>query len=199
MLAIRLQRTGRKGNAQYRVIVQEAQRTPTSGRVVYRLGSYDPHAKTFAVDKEKAEFYLGHGAQPSDRIARLFKNNGVKLPDWVKISEPIKRTVRNPEKLRKNQPKVEKTAEAPAESEAPAAEESAVDSAKVEEPAEVVVAEASEESEPVAEGVKAVPEPTTSEDAPAETAPEEAAPAETTTDEEAPKDQEKPAESDTKA
>lgn len=190
MLAIRLQRTGRKGNAQYRVIVQEAQRTPTSGRVVYRLGSYDPHAKTFAVDKEKAEFYLGHGAQPSDRIARLFKNNGVKLPDWVKISEPIKRTVRNPEKLRKNQPKVEKPADAPVEptteSEAPASEE----------PAETKVASV-EPAEDVAETTKEA-EPKTEETVEA-TATEEGVKTETTTDEEAPKDQEKPAASDTKA
>ena len=191
MLAIRLQRTGRKGNAQYRVIVQEAQRTPTSGRVVYRLGSFDPHAKTFAVDKEKAEFYLGHGAQPSDRVARLFKSNGVKLPDWVKISEPIKRTVRNPEKLRKNQPKIEKPADEPVEptteSEVPASEEPAETEVATAEPPEVV-AEAPEEAEAKTE------EPVEA------TAPEEAAPAETTTDEEAaPKNQEKPAESDTKA
>ena len=34
MLAIRMQRTGRKGHAQFRVIVQESRRTPTSGNVV---------------------------------------------------------------------------------------------------------------------------------------------------------------------
>jgi small subunit ribosomal protein S16 len=190
MLAIRLQRTGRKGNAQYRVIVQEAQRTPTSGRVVYRLGSFDPHAKTFAVDKEKAEFYLGHGAQPSDRVARLFKNNGVKLPDWVKISEPIKRTVRNPEKLRKNQPKVEKPANEPVEptteTEAPAPEEVAETEVASAEPTEVV-AEAPVEAE------------TKTEESVEATATEEDVKTETTNDEEASKDQEKPAESDTKA
>lgn len=191
MLAIRLQRTGRKGNAQYRVIVQEAQRTPTSGRVVYRLGSYDPHAKTFAVDKEKAEFYLGHGAQPSDRIARLFKNNGVKLPDWVKISEPIKRTVRNPEKLRKNQPKVEKPAEAPtevvAEQEKTVAEEPAADNAVTAvEPTEVAAENVAPEAEPAVEEVAESP-------AAKETA------TETPVAEEAPKTGEKPAEPDSKA
>lgn len=188
MLAIRLQRTGRKGNAQYRVIVQEAQRTPTSGRVVYRLGSYDPHAKTFVVDKEKAEFYLTHGAQPSDRIARLFKNNGVKLPDWVKISEPIKRTVRNPEKLRKNQPKVEKPVEAPAEvvaePETAVAEESAEEVVSVEESTEVV-AEAPKDDEPKTEEVV---EPV------AETTEPDDASADTTIVEEAPKTEDKPTE-----
>jgi len=104
MLAIRLQRTGRKGHAQYRVIVQDSRLTPTSGRVVYRLGNYDPHAKVLNIDKEKADFYLKNGAQPSDRIARLLKKEGVKLPDWVSISAPVERKLRNPEKLRKNRP-----------------------------------------------------------------------------------------------
>lgn len=132
MLAIRLQRTGRKGHAQYRVVVQEARLTPTSGRVVFRLGNYDPHAKVLNIDTEKADFYLTHGAQPSDRVARLFKKNGVKLPDWVSISEPIKRDIKNTEKLRKHRPPEpkEEVAEVPAEEaaaeaaeEAPAAEE----------------------------------------------------------------------------
>jgi small subunit ribosomal protein S16 len=139
MLAIRLQRTGRKGHAQYRVVVQESRLTPTSGRVVYRLGNYDPHAKVLNIDTAKADFYLEHGAQPSDRIARLFKNNGVKLPDWVSIAEPVKRTIKNTDKLRKHrpeEPKEEPKAEAPAEEpaeevavaeEAPAAEEPAVE------------------------------------------------------------------------
>lgn len=116
MLAIRLQRTGRKGHAQYRMIVQDSHRAPTSERVVYRLGHYNPHTKELVIDKEKTSFYLEHGAQPSDRVARLLKNDGVKLPAWVKISDPIKRDIRNPEKLRKNRP------EEPKE-EAPAAEE----------------------------------------------------------------------------
>lgn len=127
MLAIRLQRTGRKGHAQYRVVVQESHLTPTSGRVVFRLGSYDPHAKSLTINKDKAEFYLSHGAQPSDRVARLFKKNSVKLPDWVSISEPIKREIKNSEKLRKHRPPEAKEEPAPAteEPEAPA-EETAV-------------------------------------------------------------------------
>lgn len=56
MLAIRLQRTGRSGYAQYRVIVQDAHKSPTSGRVVAYIGSYDPHAKTVSLKKEKAQF-----------------------------------------------------------------------------------------------------------------------------------------------
>ena len=91
----------------FRMVVQESRLTPTSGKVVANLGSYDPHAKAVTLDKEKASFYLGHGAQPSDRVARLLKNEGVELPSWVSLAESKKRTVRNPEKLRKNQPKEE--------------------------------------------------------------------------------------------
>ncbi|HET7301909.1 MAG TPA: 30S ribosomal protein S16 [Candidatus Saccharimonadales bacterium] len=111
MLAIRMQRTGRKGHAMFRLVVQESRLTPTSGKVVFSLGSYDPHTKAASLNKEKAEFYLKHGAQPSDRAAALLKAEGIKLPEWVKLSSEKKRTVRNPEKLRKNQPKAESPAE----------------------------------------------------------------------------------------
>ncbi len=104
MLVIRMQRTGRKGHAMFRVVVQDARRTPTSGKVVAWLGSYDPHAKTFTVDKEKASFYLGHGAQPSPRVAALLKADGVKLPDWVNLKDSKSKAVRNPDKRRSTQP-----------------------------------------------------------------------------------------------
>lgn len=104
MLAIRMQRTGRKGHAQFRIIVQESRRSPSSGRVVASLGHYDPHTKTAVLEKEKASTYLTNGAQPSDRVARLLKSEGVKLPDWVKLAAKKKRTIRNAEKLRKNRP-----------------------------------------------------------------------------------------------
>lgn len=117
MLAIRMQRTGRKKHAMFRVVVQDSRLAPTSGRVVALLGSYDPHAKTTTLVKDKAAYYLEHGAQPSDRVIRLLENEGVDLPAWVKKSGDKKRAIRNPEKLRRNQPK-----EVPAEAEAPAAE-----------------------------------------------------------------------------
>ena len=107
MLAIRMQRTGRKGHAMFRVVVQDSRVTPTSGKFVALLGSCDPHAKTNTLDKEKAALYLNNGAQPSDRVARLFQKEGVKLPEWVKLAENKTGKIRNPEKLRKNQPKEE--------------------------------------------------------------------------------------------
>jgi small subunit ribosomal protein S16 len=113
MLAIRLQRIGRKGYPVYRVAVQESQRHPSSGRVIAYVGSYNPHDKTSKIDAEKASLYLKNGAQPSPRVVRLLQEAKVDLPAWVKVAASKSKTLRNPEKLRKNQPKEE--AEAPKE------------------------------------------------------------------------------------
>jgi small subunit ribosomal protein S16 len=104
MLSIRMQRTGRRGHAQYRLIVQDSRFSPTSGRVVAYLGNYDPHTKQAAVNGEKVSKYLDNGAQPSDRVAKLLQKEGIKLPAWVKISPEKTREIRNPEKLRRNRP-----------------------------------------------------------------------------------------------
>lgn len=104
MLTIRMQRTGRSGTAMFRVVVQDSRQTPTSGKVVALLGSYNPHTKSLTVDKEKAAFYVEHGAQPSPRVARLLSADGVKLPKWVVVSESKQGKLRNPEKLRRNRP-----------------------------------------------------------------------------------------------
>jgi small subunit ribosomal protein S16 len=151
MLAIRMQRQGRKGHAQFRVIVQEARLTPTSERVVARLGSYNPHTKEVIIEKDKAAFYLEHGAQPSDRVARLLKKEGVKLPKWVKLEETKERKTRKPEKLRKNRPAEPETAAAPAE-DAPA-EATAPDTATDEQASET--AEAPESAVPEQDAEKA--------------------------------------------
>lgn len=142
MLAIRMQRTGRKGHAMFRVVVQDTRNTPTSGKVVAQLGHYDPHTKAVSVDKEKASFYLSNGAQPSDRAARLLKSEGVELPSWVKAATEKTKAIRNPEKLRKNQPKEEVAEEAPVEEkveeapEAPAEAETAAEETPTEVAAE---------------------------------------------------------------
>lgn len=128
MLSIRMQRTGRKGHAQFRVVVQESRLTPTSGKVVAFLGSYDPHTKVAKLDTDKAGFYLNNGAQPSDRAALLLQKEGVKLPSWVKLSAQKQSKIRNPEKLRRNLPKEETPTEEAVE-EAPAAEEAAAENA----------------------------------------------------------------------
>lgn len=128
MLAIRLQRVGRKGYPTYRLAVQESHRHPTSGRVVSYVGSYNPHSKETVVQVELAQKYLDNGAQPTPRVVKLLKDAGVKLPKWVKEHDTTQSgKLRNPEKLRKNQPKeeiVEEGAETPAD-EVPAEEQAA--------------------------------------------------------------------------
>lgn len=120
MLTIRMQRTGRKGFATFRVVVQDSRFAPSSGRVVAKIGHYNPHTKETVIDKEKATEFLKQGAQPSPRVVRLMTAEKIALPDWVEVkSDDKKRKVRNPEKLRKHQPKEEVVAEsapeAPAE------------------------------------------------------------------------------------
>ena len=104
MLAIRMQRTGRRGHAQFRVIVQDDRFSPKSGRIVAYVGSYDPHTKVAQLDTEKITGYLGNGAQPSDRVAKILKKEGLKLPAWVSIKPDKKRAIRHPQKLRRNLP-----------------------------------------------------------------------------------------------
>ena len=124
MLAIRMQRNGRSGYPVYRIVVQEAQRHPLSGRIVAQVGSYNPHTKATVLDKEKVEKYLSNGAQPSTRVVYILKKEGIKLPKWVKETTKKEGKTRNPDKLRKNQPKEETSAaeETPAEENTEAAE-----------------------------------------------------------------------------
>lgn len=145
MLAIRMQRTGRKGHAQFRMVVQDSRRTPSSGNIVASLGSYNPHTKEAKLDIEKATTYLSNGAQPSDRVAALLQKEGVKMPSWVVVRTTKERAIRNTEKLRRNQPAEEVVEVA---EEAPAAEEVAAAEPEVTEEAPAEVAEAAAEETP---------------------------------------------------
>jgi len=140
MLAIRLQRVGRTGYPTYRLAVQEAQRHPSSGRVVAYVGSYNPHTKDATVQVELAQKYLDNGAQPTPRVVKLLKDAGVKLPKWVvQPSTDKARTIRNADKLRRNRP-AEEVVEAPAAEEAP--EEPVEAASAVEDEAPAVAEEA---------------------------------------------------------
>ncbi len=168
MLAIRLQRTGRKGHAQFRVIVQDGRFSPTSGRVVAYVGSYDPHTKVAKLDGEKIKTYLASGAQPSPRVISLLKADKIKLPEWVMELGQKQRAVRNPDKRRSTRP------EAPAEEAAPAAEEPAAAESTEAVEAEAPAAETPAQEAPVEEGEEVVATP---EEPVAETPDEEAPPA----------------------
>jgi len=119
MLAIRMQRNGRAHTPVYRIVVQESQRHPLSGRVVAEVGNYNPDTKKILLDKAKIEFYLKNGAQPSSRVAYILEKNGVKLPEWYKKAPAKNAKAKHADKLRKNQPKEAPAEEAPTE-EAPA-------------------------------------------------------------------------------
>jgi small subunit ribosomal protein S16 len=160
MLVIRLQRTGRSGHAQFRVVVQDSRFSPTSGRVVAYVGSYNPHTKVAAIDKEKIAGYLSNGAQPSPRVASLLKKESVKLPSWVKTAKPSKKAIKHPEKLRRNRPAGEPAPEAKPEAEEPEAEETPATGT----PAEETPAQESAETESIPVEEKTEPE------TPAETA-----------------------------
>ena len=120
MLAIRMQRNGRTHYPTYRIVVQESQRHPLSGRVVAEVGNYNPATKALTLDKEAVERYLSNGAQPSSRVAFILKKNGVKLPKWYKEPAQKKAVAKHADKLRKNQPKEEPVAEEAQAEEAPA-------------------------------------------------------------------------------
>src|SRR5688572_22981719 len=158
MLVIRMQRTGRSGHAQFRVVVQDSRTAPSSGKVVARLGSYDPHTKTAQIDKDKVEFYLKNGARPSDRAAGLFKTEKIKLPEWFTPNPTKKSETRNTEKLRRNRPAEEKVEE-PKVEETPAEETPAetTEETPKEETAEAP-AEAEAEEKPAEEPAAETPE-----------------------------------------
>ena len=75
---IRLTRIGKKKAPQYRIIVADG-RSPRDGRFIEQIGSYDPNTEpaTVNIDKEAALKWLSDGAQPTDVVARLFRNAGI--------------------------------------------------------------------------------------------------------------------------
>jgi len=117
MLAIRMQRNGRSGYPVYRIVVQEAQRHPLSGRIVAQVGSYNPHTKSTILDKELVTKFLKNGAQPSTRVVRVLQTEGIEMPDWVKLSTIKSTKSKHADKLRKNQPKSAPVAESTEEAE----------------------------------------------------------------------------------
>ncbi len=168
MLTIRMQRRGRSGHAQFRVIVQDSRFHPSSGRVVAYVGNYDPHTKAATLDGEKISNYLTNGAQPSDRVAKLLQKEGIKLPDWFSASAPKSGKVRNADKRRSTRPpetKVEETAaeaatETPAEEATPEAAEVPAEESTTEETAQLPAETKEAPTEPEAAVEEAPPEET---------------------------------------
>jgi small subunit ribosomal protein S16 len=76
MLMIRLARFGAKKKPTYRVVVIDKERARDS-RAVEVVGTYNPVAQPMAVklNHERIQHWISNGAQPSDTVARLLKNN----------------------------------------------------------------------------------------------------------------------------
>lgn len=74
MLSIRLRRAGATKKPHYRVVVADS-REPRDGRFVEVLGHYDPRKDPAVVkiDAERTEYWIGKGAQPSDTVRSLLK------------------------------------------------------------------------------------------------------------------------------
>ena len=77
MLRIRLRRVGAKKQPSYRVVVAD-QRAPRDGKFVEIIGHYNPRTEpiTFHIEEERALYWLGEGAQPSEPVERLLRKGG---------------------------------------------------------------------------------------------------------------------------
>ena len=75
---IRLNRVGATKQPTYRFVVTES-RNARNGRSLDTIGHYNPRTEPIElnVDAEKAKAWLAKGAQPSDTVARLFKQAGI--------------------------------------------------------------------------------------------------------------------------
>ena len=73
MLKVRLQRTGKRGQAYFRVVVLEHTKKP-KGKFLELLGSYDPHKKEFKVNMERINHRVSNGAQVSPTVNNLLVN-----------------------------------------------------------------------------------------------------------------------------
>ncbi|OZG50675.1 30S ribosomal protein S16 [Bombiscardovia coagulans] len=81
---IRLKRMGKKFYAFYRVVVVDS-RKKRDGKVIEEIGTYNPNTQpsTINIDSERAQYWLGVGAQPSEPVFNLLKITG----DWQKFKD----------------------------------------------------------------------------------------------------------------
>jgi small subunit ribosomal protein S16 len=143
---IRLKRMGKIRTPFYRIVVADS-RTKRDGRVIEEIGTYNPKAdpSIITVDGERAQYWLGVGAQPTEAVAALLKitgdiggNNTMKFAEEKRSKEDI---FQDALKDLHSEPKAEATTKKAAAKKAepkveePKAEEAPVEEAKAEEPA----------------------------------------------------------------
>ncbi len=78
MVRIRLRRIGRKRAPVYRIVVADSQ-SPRDGKFIEIIGQYAPRQAQggLNVNEERANYWLGVGAQPSDTVRSLLRRSGV--------------------------------------------------------------------------------------------------------------------------
>lgn len=78
MVVIRLRRQGKKKQPAYRLVVADS-RAPRDGKFIEIIGHYNPvrQPKVLEIKADRARYWLGVGAQPSDTVARLLKQVSV--------------------------------------------------------------------------------------------------------------------------
>ncbi len=81
-MKIRLARAGSKKRPFYRIVAADS-RMPRDGRFIEKLGTYNPllpkdSEERVKMDMERVQHWLGQGAQPTDRIARMLEAAGVR-------------------------------------------------------------------------------------------------------------------------
>ena len=78
---IRLKKTGRKNRPSYRIVATDSL-AKRDGKELEVLGQYDPRAadkeKQVAIDRDRVQYWLGVGAQPTDTVAGMLKRAGIK-------------------------------------------------------------------------------------------------------------------------
>ena len=114
-LKIRLARAGTKKRPFYKVVVADS-RSPRDGRFIEKIGTYDPllakdNAKRVILDTDRANHWLGVGAQPTDRVLRFLDAAGIR-----------KREARNNPERALPKKKAQERAKAAAGGDAPAGE-----------------------------------------------------------------------------
>ncbi len=76
MVSIRLSRAGAKKRPFYHLVVTDS-RNRRAGRYIERLGFFNPvgkeHEENLRIDVERVDYWIGQGAQPSERVASLLK------------------------------------------------------------------------------------------------------------------------------
>ena len=79
---IKLKRLGKMRKPHYRIVVADA-RTKRDGRAIEEIGKYHPKEdpSLIEVDSERAQYWLGVGAQPTEPVAAILKVTG----DWQKF------------------------------------------------------------------------------------------------------------------